>query len=752
MERKSKIRAALKTLTAIALSLSILSGTFIAQPRRASTPGKTSKTPVKAGWSGIITYRKTLEDTFSSDEKVFGRVDESERIKHLKTRNYQYSGRIVVNDIAGTGRAATNAKVSIRDNEYHKVMQNESTNCHSWEPSRMIKSENTDRKLTEGTGSGEAVSYSLSVNGENFRLSFGLPAFQAKYIHTEATTYSNLCANSTRKPSNSTNTTDTKIPSGGTSIEGKIDPKNPDILEGSKTWSDPSGNIKGFTHTVTWKLRRKPQPLMITDIKFYQPIYPSPTDWREIPDDRFAVDGNQVKVVATVANLGSTDKTATVNFKELKENTDLPDGAVSATIPANGQKDVELIWDTSGYAWRQSGGDPVPESIRSIQATIPDDSMKKDLKVIPKPVIVVWGFWQWPSAMRKFRSYFSAVTQDWALSDGMTDVRMTSTENVDQLDGTIRRMQKKMNAWHVDLVAVQNGGLTARVYVHGKMPTQFDGRPTATHLVMVGVPNLGTPCASGVFGLSFKLNTLNWDAVAELSTESMKRFNLLVNNTNGTRFAALAIHTRNSICQEDVPGDGFAPIRSAIWRTKVNAVLDANVHTRDIMGEVAHFRQVFRWIAIPPKGDHSPDPATLGGTFTRPESFFRNAAYAAGSPLGYGQQDEERKPSFSGVALLRPGSSTEFEIPVKSGSRLSVVFFASPDITADLLDENGNIVASSKADSIDAMDIFRTITLKRPISAGKWKLRLDGRVASPVEVPVVVYNDTPETDRTGNGA
>lgn len=597
-----------------------------ARKAAANQPGKAA-TPVKVGWSGVITYRKTLADDFSSDEQLFGRVNKSERIKHNDTRRYSYEGRLVVNDFAGTGRAETSAQVNFRDSESQKVTQTELTNCHSWESDRLIKAESTDRKTTVGSGSGEAYSYSLSVNGDKFQLGFTLPEIQGTYTHDTSSTYSNLCPNSTRQPAASTNSMETRIERGGASIEGETDPKNPDVLEGTKTWTDgATTNSKGFSYTVTWRLRRRPQPLIITDLKFSQPVYPSPNDWREIGKNDRVTDGNQVKVVATIANLSSTEKTATVNFKEVKENTTLPNGPISVTIPANSQKDVELLWDTSGYAWKQSGAEVVPEMNRQIEAAIPDDSIQKELTVVPKPVVLLWGFWVSPDAMTKFRDYFRAVSDKWGVWAAATNLTKISTDNADLIDNDVRKIQKGENAWHVDLVAIQNGGLAGRVYVNSKMPTQFDGRPTATHLIMIGTPNLGTPCAVGIYGLSFKINTLNMDAVAELSPESMKRFNLLVNNTNGTKFAALAVDSQESTCQEDEHGDGFSPVKSSIWRTKVNFVSRVSVNTRDYMGEVSHFRRVYKWLAVPPKGDHQPDPSTLARYFSEKGLFGKTLA------------------------------------------------------------------------------------------------------------------------------
>jgi len=748
MYRRPSFISLFHRLTAFILAIAFCTGTLSAQaPRRA--PAK--PTPVKAGWSGIITYQKTLNDDTNSDEQLFGRLDKRERIKHNVVRRYQYTGKIVVNDLAGTGRPSTTAQVNLRDTETHKVTQTELTNCHAFDPERLITATSTDKKTTVGTGNGEAYSFSLSVNADRYTLSFTLPEIQGTYTHDESSSYSNLCPDSTRKPSASNNSMETRIERGGASVEGTIDPKDPDTIVGNKSWSD---GPKSFTHTVTWRLRRKPQPLLITDIRFEQPQYPSPNEWREIGPRGRAVDGNQVKIIATIANLGATEKTATVNFKELKENVTLPNGLVGATIPGNGQKDVELIWDTSGYAWKQTGADVVPEMNRQIEVTIPDDTMEKDLTVIPKPVLVIWGLWQWGDSFTRFRDHFRAVNDKWGVWVAQNNARTVSTDNADIVDNEVRAIQKGENAWHVDLVAIQNGGLVGRVYVNSKMPTLFDGRPAATHLVMIGTPNLGTPCATGLFGLSFKLNTLNLDAVAELSPESMKRFNLLVNNTNGTRFAALAVDRDTSTCQdEEAHGDGFVPVKSAIWRVKTFAVSRARVNTMDILGEVSHFRQVYKWLAVPPKGDHQPDPSTLAANFSNDEMIGPELA-SVGKTRHYGMMftgenlidEADPKPLFSKVITVSPTKPTEVEIPVNSGSRFSLMLFGSSEVSATLIDENGQVIGKNLAGTPEASEIFRMITVKRSLQPAKWKLRLETTSTQLAEMAATAFVDYASTD------
>jgi hypothetical protein len=739
-------RRTFRRIAAVISLTCVIANTLAAQAPQKAAAAKDRPAAARAGWSGVVTYRKTRNDSFNSDEKLFGRLDESERIKHDDTHTMTYTSSIVIRDPAGIGRPQTMASISSVETRLNKVIQTELTNCHAFDPPRLITAESTDRQVTRGNREIEAKSFNVSVNGDKFYFSFALPEIVGQYTKESKTGYKNLCAESKRKPTNSSQDAVTLVSGAGASVEGIVDPKNPDVLTGSKTWTDGVyTNSKGVTHTVTWRLTRKPQPLMITDIHFYEPRYPSPSDWNEIGKSGRTVDGNQVKIVATVANLGSTEKTATVSFKELKENTALGDGPVSATIPAGGQKDVELIWDTSGYAWRQSGADVVPEMERQVQVSVPDDSMEKTLKVIPKPVAIVWGFFQSAAALTDFRNYFKVLNPDWGVWTVLKDVTKTSTENAPNVDAGIRQIQQGENAWHVDLVSVTNGGLSSRVYVNSLMPIQFDGRPTATHLVMAGVPNKGTPCAVGIYGLSFKLNTLNLEGVAELSPDSMKRFNLLVNNTNGTKFATLAVDSRFPTCQKEVRGDGMTSVKSARWRAKTNFISTQNVWVKNILGDVTHFRQIVKWLAVPPKGDHAPDPATLAVNDLFPTVFdpaernlLKSRRYGASFAASADEPDE--KADFAQVVRVSGGKTVEVPISVKAGKTFSLQMLGAEGVTATLVDDKGTTLGQS-TDENAANEIFRSINVKKDFTAGTWKLRLENRGPQEIELAALVFID-----------
>jgi hypothetical protein len=225
----------------------------------------------------------------------------------------------------------------------------------------------------------------------------------------------------------------------------------------------------------------------------------------------------------------------------------------------------------------------------------------------------------------------------------------------------------------------------------------------------------------------------------------MKRFNLLVNNTNGTKFAALAGGSRSSTCQEDVRGDGFAPTESVIWRVRNNFVSSVKVNTRDLIGEVSHFRQVYKWLAVPPKGDHAPDPSTLAANFDpfelKDPDFTASRRYGAMLANEAPADEGDPRPEFAKVVTIPAGKPVEIEIPARAGSRFSVLFFGSPDISATLVEENGQAAGANLADGPEAADVFRSITVKKAFQAGKWKLRLENRAAAETEVAVTAFVD-----------
>jgi hypothetical protein len=96
-----------KIYTALNL-LSLLLGSFAAvaqsqvkkgiTPKTATTAQKQAPKRCAGGWSGVVTFTKTLKDSLDSDEP--GIRKSIDRIKHKTSRDLEYKARAVVDSCA----------------------------------------------------------------------------------------------------------------------------------------------------------------------------------------------------------------------------------------------------------------------------------------------------------------------------------------------------------------------------------------------------------------------------------------------------------------------------------------------------------------------------------------------------------------------------------------------------------------------------------------------------------------------------
>ena len=706
----------------------------------------------KGGWSGVINYSQTLDDSGSENNK-------SERGESSKqwSRNINYQGTMIV-DGSDPKAVATNGTVNLTDVKRENDVEKSIDRCSAWKPEHEYV---WDRKLEEirtGSGSGAAESFFLYVDEARgtYKLSFTLPDVPGKYNREEHVTRSGWCQPKNNEPIDfSESNTDPIKGGGGTAENQKIDPSQPDVLEGSRTIDindkNSTSSHKAPVITFSWRLRRCPPPLMITDVKFYHLNFPSPNTWEEVDNrlNHYTIDGNDVKIVATIVNLSGAKKSATVNFKDLTDNKDLPEASVPASFEPHEEKQVEYIWDTSGYAWKESSPENYAVNSRNIEVRVPDDRKSEAIFIYPKPVVLIPGMWSKPEKFVYLASYFKNENVPWATVVPPVLIKKTAASNAQIIDKSVREIQERVNAWHVDLVAHSTGGLMARAYVDGLMPTQYDNRPTALHLVMLGTPNLGTPCSTGVSTVMTKIFNRNEEAFDEISPKNMLTFNERVTRRNGTKFLAVVSKAYTPTCQLDEAGDGIVPWISAVYKSKTYAY--TNSSHEDMGGDRTVFPHVRKWLALTPSTNFAPDNSAgwqnfggnhLAGNNEEPSSdsfgaVFRPASFQTTNfPTSV---DDE--PNFATGILLAANQSSEIEIPVTNGSRFSLILYAPPSVSATLLDERGEIVGRNLAGSPEAAQIFRTITVKKPFNNGKWKLRLENREKTEAEIIITAFID-----------
>lgn len=625
----------------------------------------------------------------------------------------------------------------------------EKNSCDRGKTWKDMKGSFETKTFTSGALAGVSANVTVGIGSDGrYGVSVGVDQIPGTTGGTQKATYSGQCTPKENKT--------ITVPETAKTIDGKsltsdgkhhVDPKSPDQLSGTYSIDLPGGVVE----TIVWNLRRCGGDFMITDLKLYQPQFPTPNAWVDIKPNGHTIDGNLVRIVATVVNTAGHSKRGYINFKEVKEGSDaLPDGKnIQLTLDGGEEREVPVTWDTSGYAWKPGGVWNSPEIHRQIEVKVENEVKTRDIMVKPKPVVVVPGLWSNPDLVYKFVGAFKSIpSTEWTAELARVAISKNAADNVPVVMETVTSVQRSENAWHVDMVAHSTGGLIARSYVQDAMERSFDGKPTVTQLVMVGTPNMGTPCSTGMENIFTRIFSRNYPAFNEASIKNMKVFNERVKARKGTRFSALVGNAFDPNCQMDGPGDGITPNRSAIWKIKQWKFSTVPARHENQLGHQPNFNQIVNWLAIPPNGDHRPDTESFLGENESNEEF-RTRRYGAMATLGVLEYampaNEDSDPDVATGIKLEPGKRGELDIAVKKGSRLSVTYLAPANVSATLIDPAGNEAGRLIAGAPEAEGSFRTITVRKPFEAGTWKLRLENAEKSEAEIAVAAYVDYSST-------
>lgn len=330
-------------------------------------------------WSGVVNYTRTLEGNLSEKTPVFGTTDPKNEI-HTEdiTEKVVYTGSATINGSAGGPMPLTNADADYVSEYFHKASQTEWTRCRSFDPDRLITETVEATKWSRGFAVGPLKNFGLRAADGRFRFGFDFPDGVEHWEKKSIITRRNFCADAKPQRPNSKDAGDGKLSGERVTVEGELDPKTPDVFAGTKTWSETNASkTQKVTYLVTWRFQRKPARLMVTNIRFFRLLGLAPNDWTEIGAADYVARGEPVKIVASIANLSDQEKSATVKIKELRSNAELPGGSFAKTFPPHKTIAVEMIWDTFG--------DPLPDALRQIQASVPDDAMTRELQILPRP-------------------------------------------------------------------------------------------------------------------------------------------------------------------------------------------------------------------------------------------------------------------------------------------------------------------------------------------------------------------------------
>ena len=549
---------------------------------QASKKAKAS-TDCAGEWTGVVTYTRTQSMSDSkTEERVSGRGSDT-RTWEMK---YDYKATVgIAESSAGDGSSRVQADITHSFTSKETTVAVERNSCDrgkTWQD--MMGTFTSDSSVT-GQGKEEAnVSIGLNSDG-TYAVSVRTPQIKGIAKGSQSSTFSGQC-----KPKEGKNLTmepmETTIDGNSLTSDGshRVNPDDPNRLSGSysSSWS-------GVTETMSWNLQRCGAPLRIVELKFEHMKVPNWDDWQEISDQGGTVDGNWVRIKATVFNASGQTKTGEVYLKETykgdkwdgaRPDMPLKDQTFTVTLEGGESRELEMLWDSSGYAWFDDGR---PRLVQRIKAEVWENAKKVDeltrnLKVSPKPLVLVTGVWtelndilyqnllttshsyDWKAAIVADTSGHGTIAGEGTVRDTAPTGRSVYA-HADNLNTYVEGIRKELNAWHVDMLAHCTGGLVARLYVHKQMEVLPDAYPVVKHLMLMGTPNNGVPCAGSVI---YNMVLEDEPELAkELMPEAISLFNQHVTQRKGTKFSALVGDLVPTLCGFPEWSDGYVAVDSA---------------------------------------------------------------------------------------------------------------------------------------------------------------------------------------------
>lgn len=762
-------------LTAFLFLIFIFSNNFavFAQTRKSNRTQTAANQPKAAApkcsgaWTGSIIYTRTQTMTNNKTvPRVSGRGEDTTNFE----MKYDYNARVAVVEApekngSSLGKATINHSFSSNET----VSAVEKNSCDRGKTWRDMRGESTSSTSTTVEGKKEDANVNIGVNADGtYTVSVATPQTKGELKGKQTSTYSGQCTTKEGKTFNMP-PTETTVDGNSLTSEGtdRINPSDPNRISGSysKSWQN-------VTETITWNLQKCGAPLRITDLKFEDMKFPNWENWQEISEQKGTIDGNLIKIKAKVLNVSGETKYADLKLKETykgdKWDGARPDGLleggeVSISVDAGEEKEVEIAWDSSGYAWYDDGR---PRLVQRIKAELEENGKKideqtKNLKVAPKPVVLVHGLWSnwkawetWQNILTTSHSYdWKAFAVGEKPEKGLmntggsflsTDATNGIFENSQQLGKYIKYAQEDRNAWHVDIVAHSMGGLISRHYIHQFMPPNYqDGKPQIAHLVMLGTPNQGSPCAD-VMNFAFEMTGKNVEAVRQLRQDVVADFNKVNTNRKGVKFSVLAGNPLPTMCKTVVWNDGVVPVPSAKWKIADNAE-SKNIHT-ELTGTSDFSAFVKPRLAVGPKGNHAPEMPTLpnqtGETNRNANGeMFMNASFNS-RPISETLLDGNLfKPDYAKAVKIAPKSSTEIEIPVEAALNFGLTLMASNEISATLFNDKGAIAGKNLTKTPEANAWFRSIYIDGATTAGTWKLKLENHSDRELEAILATWKN-----------
>jgi pimeloyl-ACP methyl ester carboxylesterase len=523
-------------------------------------------------------------------------------------------------------------------------------------------------------------------------------------------------------------------PAQATSIQAAVDQQDPPCVSGA--FPNCTGHDE-FTGTISLHCL-----LCVTDISFRQLEDPSSTDdtLTDVPGTG-TYDGNRVEIDATVQNVGNAPITTPVYFLDADAQQWLvPDDPAGfnplqqITFPAGSTEHVTMEWNTTGYAWQNDQ----PHSVRRVEVMTPLGGAYRDITVLPKPVVLVHGWNSDASTWGEMKNLLRAQNPDWhgyAVGDNSTwspamDTDPVSGASIDEnaftLGKYIESLRAHLGAQHVDIVGHSMGGLISRDYIAKLMPgaPQPPGnRPIVSHLLMLGTPNMGSPCAEpmstlfGQFGSATPTFQLRPDYIRDV-------FDKTVTDQHGVPFSVMAGYGYGLLCNPAVAGDMVVAVTSAWWTyTDVDKIFDRHTQLPDDPAILTDF--------IKPRLAVSPPILGAAADLQPNASAATPRGAASRAPSGSTVPDQLVAASSTTIKS-RATRSISVSVP-KGATQLDALFTAPASVAATLISPSGKKIATQPAGGASASQPMRGLLTSKPV-AGTWKITLHNSASAPAKV------------------
>lgn len=151
-------------------------------------------------------------------------------------------------DVSATLKGAFTAKAARITDE--KDNWTTTTDCFP-DPPRTAGQNSFSLIREEGQATGSIDDGVLQMKGGKYRIAFGYPEIMAKRTHRTQVKPFGWCMADANPPSDTTDESEMSFPVEVVEFEGALDPKNPDLIHGTKTFTDELGNEV----TINWSLR-----------------------------------------------------------------------------------------------------------------------------------------------------------------------------------------------------------------------------------------------------------------------------------------------------------------------------------------------------------------------------------------------------------------------------------------------------------------------------------------------------------------